>query len=289
MNAHVMPNSSPQKRKRHRPKGVWIFVGLLFVGMIFLAPLVWMVVVSFERYANINPPYPPTFLLSEPSIFNYTIALQNGYLINAYKNSLLIAALNVLWTLFSSIVPGYAFSKGKFPGRHLLLMILLATMMVPSETKLIPLYKIWTLLGGRNTYWPVTIVLVSPFFAIIAKQFFDKMPNSLRESAFIDGSGELKTFVHIFLPLVGPVAATIVVLTFMGSWNDLLWPLIMLTDSGLKTVPLYLSSYSSTGGSGGGMGTAMALSVLSIIPVSVVFLLFQKYIVQSIALTGLKE
>ncbi len=289
MNTTIMSKGSLPKAVRRLPRGLWVFLGLFIVGLVFLAPLVWMVVVSFERYANINPPYPPTFLIKEPSIFNYTIALQNGYLLNAYKNSFLIAALNVLWTLFSSIVPGYAFSKGKFHGRHVLLMILLATMMIPSETKLIPLYKIWTLLGGRNTYWPVTIVLVSPFFAIIAKQFFDKMPNSLRESAFIDGSGEIRTFVHIFLPLIGPLAATIVVLTFMGSWNDLLWPLIMLTDSGLKTVPLYLSSYSSTGGSGGGMGTAMALSVLSIIPVSVVFLLFQKYIVQSIALTGLKE
>lgn len=162
-------------------------------------------------------------------------------------------------------------------------------MMVPGETKLIPLYKIWTLLGGRNTYWPVTIVLVSPFFAIVSKQFFDRMPDSLRESAFIDGSGEIRTFLYIFLPLAGPVAATIVVLTFMGSWNDLLWPLIMLTDADLKTVPLYLASYSSTGGSGGGMGTTMALCVLSILPVSAVFLMFQKHIVQSIALTGIKE
>lgn len=267
----------------------WALIALVSVGILFLAPLVWMVVVSFERYANINPPYPPTFFLQEPSIFNYEIALQNGYLVNAYKNSFLIAALNVLWTLFSSVVPGYAFSKGRFRGRQLLLMILLATMMVPSETKLIPLYKIWTILGGRNTYWPVTIVLVSPFFAIVAKQFFDRMPDSLRESATIDGSGEIGTFVYIFLPLIGPVAATIVVLTFLGSWNDLLWPLIMLTEARLKTVPLYLASYSSTGGTGGGMGTTMALCVLSIIPVSVVFLMFQKYIVQSIALTGIKE
>jgi multiple sugar transport system permease protein len=264
-------------------------IALIAVGILFLAPLLWMVVVSFERYANINPPYPPTFVLQEPSIFNYEIALQNGYLLNAYKNSFLIAALNVLWTLFSSVVPGYAFSKGKFRGRQTLLLILLMTMMVPSETKLIPLYKIWTILGGRNTYWPVTIVLVSPFFAIVAKQFFDRMPDSLRESAFIDGSGEIATFVYIFLPMIGPVAATIVVLTFLGSWNDLLWPLIMLTEARLKTVPLYLASYSSTGGTGGGMGTTMALCVLSIIPVSVVFLLFQKYIVQSIALTGIKE
>jgi len=285
----VVHKNTVRAKARRVSRGLWIFLGLLAVGLLFLAPLVWMIVVSFERYANINPPYPPTFLLKEPSLFNYEIALQNGYLLNAYKNSFLIAALNVLWTLFSSVVPGYAFSKGRFRGRHLLLMILLATMMVPSETKLIPLYKIWTLLNGRNTYWPVTVVLVSPFFAIIAKQFFDKLPDSLRESATIDGSGEIGTFVRIFLPLIGPVTATIVVLTFLGSWNDLLWPLIMLTESSLKTMPLYLSSYSSTGGTGGGMGTAMALCVLSIVPVSAVFIMLQKYIVQSIALTGLKE
>ena len=86
------------------------------MGLLFLAPLLWMIVVSFERYANINPPYPPSFLLKEPSWFNYGIALQNGYLLNAYKNSFFIAALNVLWTLFSALVPGYAFSKGRFCG-----------------------------------------------------------------------------------------------------------------------------------------------------------------------------
>lgn len=278
-----------RSRALKTPQGFVTFAVLLVIGILFLAPLVWMIVVSFERYANINPPYPPTFLIREPSLFNYDIALQNGYLLKAYKNSFLIAALNVLWTLFSSIVPGYAFSKGRFKGRSVLLMILLATMMIPSETKLIPLYKIWTFLGGRNTYWPVTIVLVSPFLAVISKQFFDKMPDSLRESAYMDGSGEISTFFSIFLPLIGPVAATIVILTFMNSWNDLLWPLIMLTDSELKTVPLYLTTYSSTGGSGGGMGTSMALAVLSIIPVTLVFLLCQKYIVQSIALSGIKE
>lgn len=289
MNTAVVKPNTVRPKARRAPKGLWIFLALLAVGLLFLAPLIWMVVVSFERYANINPPYPPTFFLKEPSVFNYTIALQNGYLLNAYRNSLIIAALNVMWTLFSSIVPGYAFSKGRFRGRHLLLMILLATMMVPSETKLIPLYKIWTFLNGRNTYWPVTIVLVSPFYAIIAKQFFDKLPGSLRESAYMDGSGEIRTFLFIYLPLIGPLAATIVVLTFMASWNDLLWPLIMLTESSLRTVPLYLVSYANTGGTGGGMGSSMALCVLSIIPVSIVFLMFQKYIVKSIALTGLKE
>lgn len=266
-----------------------VFLFLLGIGLLFLAPLAWMLVVSFERYANISPPYPPTFVLQEPSLFNYTIALQNGYLFNAYKNSLLIALLNVCWTLFSSIVPGYAFSKGQFKGRKLLLMLLLATMMIPSETKLIPLYKVWNWLDGRNTYWPVTLVLVSPFFTIIAKQFFDKMPESLRESAYIDGSGEVRTFASIFLPLIGPVAATILVLTFMNSWNELLWPLIMLTNSEMRTVPLYLSSYSSVSGAGQGMGTNMALCVLSILPILIVFLMFQKHIVKSIALTGLKE
>lgn len=282
--------AAPRSARGGKPRRHWlIFLSLLLVGILFLTPLVWMVVISFERDANINPPYPPTFLLRQPSTFNYDIALQNGYFFNAFKNSLIIAVLNVCWTLFSSLVPGYAFSKGRFRGRHLLLMILLATMMIPSETKLIPLYKVWKLLGGLNTYWPVTIVLVAPFYTIIAKQFFDKMPDSLRESAYIDGSGELRTFVHIFLPLIGPIAATIVVLTFMSSWNELLWPLITLTKPELRTVPLYLSSYTSVSGAGQGMGTIMALCVLGIIPVTIVFLVFQKYIVKSIALTGMKE
>lgn len=265
------------------------FVVLLSIGILFLLPLVWMVIMSFERYANISPPYPPTFMLAEPSLFNYNIVLQNGYLLNAYKNTFLIAALNVLWTLFSTLTPAYAFSKGRFRGRKALLMILLATMMIPGEVKLIPLYKIWSALGGRNTYWPVTIVLVSPFFTIIAKQFFDKLPDSLRESAFIDGSGEIKTYLRIFLPLTGPITATIIVLTFMGSWNEFLWPLIMLTDNSMRTVALYLSSFSQSAGSGGGLGSIMALCTLSILPITLVFLFFQKYIVQSIALSGIKE
>ncbi len=261
---------------------------LLITAILMLAPFVWMISVSLERYANVQPPFPPRLIPEESSLFNYRIVVENGTLFKAYLSSFIVAVGSVLIGSFSALMAGYAFSKGKFPGKKILLVAVLATMMIPLEARLIPMFLMFNKLNLVNSYWPLILpMLLYGFGVILSKQYFDNLPESLREAAKIDGAGELSVFGKIFLPLAGPMIATQVILLFMSSWNDFLWPLVVLTSQKLQTVPIYLSKFSLEDGSMYA-GLSMALSSASIVPVIVVFLFFQKYIIQSVALSGIK-
>ncbi len=264
------------------------FIGLLAFGIIMLSPFFWMISVSLERYANINPPFPPRMIPEEPSLFNYKIVVENGTLFKAYANSFLIGAGTVAFTLICALTGGYAFSKGRFPGRKILFMAVLATMMIPLESRLIPMYMMFRSWGMVNSYWPIILTVPMMGFAVLlTKQYMDNLPHSLREAAWIDGAGEISIFSRVFLPLSGPMVATLIILVFMGSWNDFLWPLVILTSQKLQTIPIYLSKFSMEDGTTYA-GLSMALSAMSILPVIVVFLFLQKYIIQSVALSGIK-
>ncbi len=253
-----------------------------------MTPFIWMLSVSFERMANVQPPFPPRLIPKEFSFFNYKIILENGSLLRAYMNSGIIAFGTVALNVFSALLAGYAFSKGVFKGKKILFVIILATMMIPKEITLIPMYMMFNKFGLLNTYYPIILPgLLFGFGIILTKQYFDKLPNSLREAAQIDGAGEIRTFVQIFLPLTGPITATLIILAFMYSWNSFIWPMIVLSDQKLQTVPIYLASFSMEDGTRYA-GLTMGLATASILPVIIVFLFLQKYIIQSVALSGLK-
>jgi multiple sugar transport system permease protein len=261
---------------------------LTLTAILMLSPFVWMISVSLERYANIQPPFPPRMIPEEFSFFNYKIVMENGTLLKAYLSSFIVAASTVLIATVSALMAGYAFSKGKFPGKKILFLAVLATMMLPFEATMIPMFLMFVKVGMVNTYWPLVLPrLLYGFGVILSKQYFDNLPDSLREAARIDGAGEIRIFNMIFIPLSGPMIATQVILLFMFSWNDFLWPLIVLTSHKLQTVPIYLSKFSHHDGTNLA-GLSMALSGASIIPVIIVFLFFQNYIIQSVALSGIK-
>jgi multiple sugar transport system permease protein len=267
--------------------GIIIFVILSGAGLLFLLPFFWMIVVSFERYANINPPFPPSFTLDEPSMFNYKIATENNRLINAYRNSGIVAVFSVAVCLASTLMGGYALSKGVFKGKKAITLIILSTMMLPFETRMIPMFLMFNRVGMANTFWPLILPsMVDAFNLLLVKKYFDTLPNSLAESAEIDGANKSVIFLRIFLPLTGPIAATVVILKFMGSWNSFLWPLVILSGEALRTVPIYMASFADE--SNRAYGSTLAVAALAILPVLLVFLVLQKYIVQSIALSGLK-
>ncbi len=264
------------------------FLCLLILGIIMLSPFIWMVSVSLERFANIQPPFPPRLIPEEPSLFNYRIVVENGTLFMAYWNSFLVGTGTVAGTLICALLGGYAFSKGRFPGRKFLFMAVLATMMIPMESRLIPMYMMFRSWGMVNSYWPLILTVPMMGFAILlTKQYMDALPHSLREAAWIDGAGEFSIFFRVFLPLSGPMIATLIILVFMSSWNDFLWPLVILTSQKLQTIPIYLSKFSMEDGTTYA-GLSMALSAMSILPVIVIFLFLQKYIIQSVALSGIK-
>jgi multiple sugar transport system permease protein len=278
----------PDYKKKITLPEVIFFVLATVVGIIFILPFAWMVVVSFERYANIQPPFPPSFILREPSLFNFNIILENGIMFRAYKNSLFIAVFSVVVCL-ASVLPGaYALSKGTFKGKGFVGILILSTMMVPFETRMIPMFVMFNKLYLTNTFVPLIVPsMLDAFSLFLAKGYFDSLPDSLAESAEIDGAGKFRIFRSIFLPLTAPILSTVIILKFMGSWNSFLWPRIILTGGETQTVPLYISVFSYESGIRLA-GSTMAVAFLGIIPVLIVFLFLQKYIIQSIALSGLK-
>ncbi len=265
-----------------------IFTILIIVGIIFLAPFVWMIVVSLERYANINPPFPPSFIIQDFSLFNLELITENGGLWTAYTNSFIIAIASVALNLFSVLLAGYALSKGRFKGKSVILLIILGTMMIPFETRMIPMFRMFSALGLTNTFVPLILPnMIDGFGLLLAKNFFDKLPDSLMEATYMDGGGPFTVLTKVYLPLASPIIATITILKFMDSWNNFLWPLVVLTGEETRTVPIFISSFSTEGGTRMA-GSTMAVAFLGVVPVLIVFLFLQKYIIQSIALSGVK-
>ncbi len=275
-------------KKLERMTSVIKYIVLFFFGIVLMAPFVWMISVGFDRTANIVMPFPPRLIPEAISSFNYGIVFENGRLIQSYINSVIVTVSSVFLSVSASLLAGYAFSKGKFKGKRILFVIVLCTLMIPMEPRLIPLYTFFNKLGLLNTFWPLILPsIISGMLIFLCKQFFDQLPDTLREAAQIDGAGEFKIFFRVYLPLAGPIAATMVILSFIWSWNDFMWPLVVINDLNLQTIPLYLASFSLENGSSLG-GLTMALATVSVLPIVIVYLFLQKYIIQSIALSGVK-
>ncbi|GGE49182.1 sugar ABC transporter permease [Pullulanibacillus camelliae] len=265
------------------------FILLLVCGFLLMVPFIWMISVGFSRTANVQMPFPPKLIPKDPSWFNFNIVFENGQIFRAYINSGIITVCSVILGVTSSLLGGYAFSKGKFKGKKVMFLIVLGTLMIPMEPRLIPMYEMFNKLGMLNTFWPLFLpALVNGFGIFLCKQYFDRLPDSLRESAQMDGASELGIFFKIYFPLTGPIAATLVILTFIWSWNDFVWPLVVLNDPNLQTIPLYLASFSQENGTSLG-GLTMALATVSVVPIIILYLFLQRFIIQSIALSGLKE
>ncbi|MBG9785045.1 carbohydrate ABC transporter permease [Shouchella lehensis] len=266
-----------------------LYVALVIVAIIVVAPFMWMVSISFDRLANIQVPFPPTFIPDPFSLFNYELVFENGRIFSAYLNSAFVTFCSVFLQISAALLGGYAFSKGQFKGKKLLFIIVLATMMIPIEARLIPLYTMFNSAGLLNTFWPVIVPSILYGFGVfLAKQFFDQVPDSLREAAQIDGASEFRTFFQVYAPLAGPITATLIILSFMGNWNEFVWPLVVLNSERLHTIPLFLASFSLENGTSLA-GMTMALATMSVLPIIIVFVFLQRYIIQSIALSGLKE
>ncbi|AYV71520.1 carbohydrate ABC transporter permease [Bacillus sp. PK3-056] len=282
-----MKNTNSMK-KLERMTAIIKYIVLFVFGIVLMAPFVWMISVGFDRTANIVMPFPPRLIPEAISSFNYGIVFENGRLIQAYVNSAIVTVSSVFLSVSASLLAGYAFSKGKFKGKRVLFIIVLCTLMIPMEPRLIPLYTFFNQLGLLNTFWPLILPsVISGMLIFLCKQFFDQLPDTLREAAQIDGAGEFKIFFRVYLPLAGPIAATMVILSFIWSWNDFMWPLVVINDLNLQTIPLYLASFSLENGSSLG-GLTMALATVSVLPIVIVYLFLQKYIIQSIALSGVK-
>jgi ABC-type glycerol-3-phosphate transport system permease component len=264
-----------------------IFLILAVGAVIMILPFEWMIATSFSRSANLAMPRVIRLWPADPSWFNYQVAITNLPLARLYLNSFIVTAVTTVGYLFLSALTGYAFAKGQFVGKGILFLIILMTLMIPFEVRMIPLYFLITDLGLRNTL-PALILpfLAGGFGVFLMRQYISTIPNDLVDAARVDGASEFTIFWRVILPLCGPPLAALAVLSALWRWNDLIWPLLAISDRNLYTVTLGLAVAGRSQGTY--TGSALANAAIAIIPIAIVYLLLQRYIIRGIAMTGLK-
>ena len=262
-----------------------ILLGLLFF---ILIPLYWAVVLSFDRTAvNRLPNF--TWLPIQPSTYNYEVLHYFIDVVQYFKNTIVLTLVNTLVSVTTALVSGYAFAKGRFVGKKVWYLVLLAVMMLPFESRMVPLYMMYYNVGLLNTYFPLVLGQFTYVYGIFfARTFIMGIPDSLREAAMVDGASEWRTFLQIILPLCKPIAATLAILQAIAHWNNYLWPLIVLKDYSKQVISVGVALFSASVDAVY-YGPRMALAVISAVPMVMLFLFLQKYIVQSIAVTGIKQ
>ncbi len=278
--------ASPRRRSR-RGRRLIVYV-LLVIGVVAtLMPFVWMLLGSVKTDSEILRD-PSGFLPQEPTLSNYATWFTDLNISTFFVNSVIVALVTVLGNLLFCSMIGYALAKMEFAGKRLLFLLVMLTLMVPGVVTFVPLFVLVSKLGLLNTY-PALILpfLTSPLGVFLMRQFMMGIPDSLIEAARIDGAGELRIFFRVVIPLCGPPLATLGILTFLGSWNNFLWPLVAAQSEQMYTLPVALSLY-STGENATNYGLLLAGSVLVIGPIVLLFVLLQRFFVQSVATAGIK-
>jgi multiple sugar transport system permease protein len=265
----------------------WIYlIGVL--GLVAVAaPFAWMVLGSFKTQGELLR-VPPTWWPQQPTAQNYDDLFSKANFPRYFVNSTIVALVVTAGNLTFCSMIGYALAKLRFTGRNAVFLLVMATLMIPGMVTFVPLFVLVTNAGLANSY-PGLILpfLVSPFGVFLMRQFFSGLPDDLMDAGRVDGSGELGIFTRIMLPLTKPALATLGILTFLGSWNNFLWPLVIAQTEDKYTLPVALALY-STGQNAQNFGLLMAGAVVVVVPVLVMFLAFQRHVTKGIAVTGLK-
>ncbi|MCW5698575.1 MAG: carbohydrate ABC transporter permease [Rhodospirillales bacterium] len=265
-----------------------VIYALLFLGLVVTAtPLLWMVSASFMGSGEAST-YPPRLLPSAATLDHY-VALFSRLNLGRYAfNSALLATAITLVSLFLNSMAGYAFAKLRFTGRDRIFKALLAALVIPVQVTMLPLFLMLKQMGLVNTYWGVLIPGMANIFGIfLIRQYALSIPDSLLDAARIDGASEFRIYWSLVLPLCKPILVTLALFTFMGAWNDFMWPLIVLTDDSMYTLPVALANL--LGEHVLDTELMMAGSVLTILPVTMLFIVLQRSYVEGIMMGSLKD
>jgi multiple sugar transport system permease protein len=271
--------SAPLKR--------WLLNAVLIAAVaLTLMPLLWMLSASFMGSGEASA-LPPPLLPGHGTPANYRELFGQQNIGRYLANSLWLASITTVLSLILNSLAGYAFAKLPFRGREPLLGVLLAALVIPSQVAMLPLFLMMKWLGLVNTYAGVVVPAMAGIFGVfLVRQYALAMPDELLEAARIDGAGELRIFVSIVLPALRPILVTLGVLTFLGSWNDFMWPLIVLTDQDLYTLPIALATLSREHWQDNEL--MMAGAVLTVLPVLLLFLALQRYYIRGILMGSVK-
>jgi alpha-1,4-digalacturonate transport system permease protein len=262
------------------------WLGLVAGAVVMVFPIYWMLATAVRPHAEIFEAV-ARLIPSSASWSNFHTVLVRYPVLTWVSNSVIIAVAAVALTVFINLLCGYTFAKFRFPGRNILFFAILGALMVPIQVILVPEFLIVSRLGLLNTHLGVILPRAAEAFGIfMVRQFMVSIPDELIEAARLDGAGEFTIFFRVVLPLSKPIIAVLVIFTFMWRWNDFAWPLVALTNQDMFTLPLGLNLL--RGEVNPDWGNVMALALLSLLPMLVIFLGFQRYLVQGIASTGLK-
>ncbi len=287
--ASFAPTRTPKRTTRRIIKDVVVYALLFALGGVFLLPFLWMVTSSL-RSQGAGVTFPPQFLPTEYNWQNYPRVFEMIPFARFSLNSVIVTVLAVGGELLSTSFVAFGFARLRFPGRNILFVILLTTMMIPYPVTMIPSFILWVRgLGLANTFGPLVLPsFFGPAFSIfLLRQFFMTINTEMDEAAKVDGANEFRIYWQIILPLAKPALATIAVFSFIANWNDFLTPLIYLSDPQMYTLALGINYLRNFRG-GGELALQMAAAVMFILPCLIIYFLSQRYIVQGIVTTGLK-
>ncbi|HEY5880509.1 MAG TPA: carbohydrate ABC transporter permease [Nakamurella sp.] len=284
--AGARPTKNRQADKPSRRR-LLTYAVLVIAVVATLLPFVWMLLGSLKTDGEILR-NPSGFLPEDPTLANYSTWFTDLNFDTFFVNSLIVAVVTVLGNLLFCSMIGYALAKIEFAGKRFLFLLVMLTLMVPGVVTFVPLFVLVSKMGLLNTY-PALILpfLTSPLGVFLMRQFMMGIPDALIEAARIDGAGEFRIFARVVMPLCGPPLATLGILTFLGSWNNFLWPLVAAQSEDMYTLPVALALY-STGESATKYGLLLAGSVLVIAPIVLLFVLLQRFFIQSVATAGVK-
>jgi multiple sugar transport system permease protein len=268
-------------------KGLAKHIPLAAIGVFFFLPLLWMVSTSLKADRQIFA-FPPIWI-PDPVIWrNYPDVFDFAPFLRYFRNTVIIVVLSIIGTLLSCSLVAYGFARLKAPGRGVLFIVMLSTMMIPFMVWMIPLYILFTRIGWIDSFLPLVVptFFANPFYVFLLRQFFMTVPFDLEDAARIDGCSYLGTYWRIILPLAKPALAAVTIFTFMAHWNDFLGPLIFLQSPELFTLSLGLQVFQTTYSAQWGL--LMAASTMIVLPVIVLFFFVQREFIQGVTLTGLK-
>jgi multiple sugar transport system permease protein len=289
------PTGIPGRERADRIRMILAYVALVGVAVLFAIPFLWSLSTSFRPLSETVQGF--SLLPHHWTTFGYHEVFHKYHFGRYTLNSAIIATAITLTNVFLASLGGYAFARLRFPGREALFLLVLGTLMIPDQLRLVPIYQMlvnwvpkwvghvgWHNAAFTNRNGVILINLVSAASLFLMRQYFLTIPRDLEEAAKLDGAGYFKTYWKVMLPLAGPALAAVTILTFQGSWNDLFWAAVLLQDESQHTIPLGLAYFQQVYTTL--WPQLMAASVAAILPILVLFILFQRYFVAGVAASG---
>lgn len=273
------------KKKYFLTGGAWAL--LILLSFLFLMPIIWVIGSSFKSTGELFS-WPPSLFGKNPSLSNYRKALEEGHFGIYFFNTVFTSLVATILTILVNLMSGYAFAKYRFKGDKILFGVVLATLMIPLEVIMIPIFKVIVATNLYNSLWGLIIPAVaSPTAVFLVRQYYVGIPDAYMEAARIDGASEGSILLRIMIPLAKPVISVLCIFSFMWRWNDYLWPKLVINSKERYTIQLALANYS--GEYSVDWNGLLAMSVISMIPVIIVFVTLQKYIIGGMTAGGVKE